>query len=128
VSSILTCDLTILGYPSSLFAARGIEAEFMDRLYVYMNIGLTALAISVLVWLILRIRSWFYDSDGSDEPLQEMLTQFHQLKREGELSDEEYRSISQRLSAGLAPSENSNTAPHANSKPAKPGSDASTNQ
>ena len=71
-------------------APRDLEAEFMDRLYVYMMTGATILAIAVLVWLILRIRTWFIDSDGSDEPLEEMLTQFQQLKREGELSDEEY--------------------------------------
>ena len=81
-----------------MFAAKGIEAEFMDRLNVYATTGLTLLAITVLVWLILRLRSCFIESDDSDEPLEEMLTQFRQLKRDGELTEEEYRLISQRLS------------------------------
>ncbi len=86
-----------------MFAAKGIEAQFMDRLNVYATTGLALLAIVVLVWLILRIRSWFFESEDSDEPLEEMLTQFRQLKREGELTEEEYRLISQRLSGQPAP-------------------------
>ncbi len=86
-----------------MFAAKSPEALLMDRLYVYAMTGLAVLAIAVLVWLILRIRSWFFDSDDSDVPLEEMLTQFRQLKREGELTAEEYRLISQRLSGQPAP-------------------------
>lgn len=86
-----------------MFAAKGIEAQFMDRLNVYMTTGLTLLAIVVLIWLILRIRSWFFESEDSDEPVEEMLTQFRQLKRDGELTEEEYRLISQRLSGHPTP-------------------------
>jgi len=107
-------------------APKGLEAEFMDRLHVYFMTGLTLLAVAVLVWLILRIRTWFIDSDDSDEPLQEMLTQFRQLKREGELSDEEYRLISQRLSAGTAPDANPTATRQATSKPISPESDHSS--
>lgn len=84
-------------------APKGLHAEFMDRLNYYIWLGLTLLVVTVLVWLILRIRSWFIDSDDSDEPLQEMLGQFRQLQREGELSDEEYRLISQQLSTAQGP-------------------------
>jgi len=107
-------------------APKGLEAEFMDRLHVYFMTGLTLLAVAVLVWLILRIRTWFIDSDDSDEPLQEMLTQFRQLKREGELSDEEYRLISQRLSAGTTPDANPTATKQATSKPTSPESDHSS--
>lgn len=82
-----------------LAVTKSLEQQLMDRFNVYLTTGLALLAIAVLVWLILRIRSWFFESDDSDEPLQEMLTQFRQLKREGELTEEEYRLISQRLSA-----------------------------
>lgn len=108
-------------------APRGIEADFMDRLNVYMTTGLVILAIAVLVWLSLRIRSWFFDSDDSDEPLQEMLTQFHQLKREGELSDEEYRLISQRLSPSNSPSATGAKVSQPIPKPTLPESDTSSN-
>lgn len=108
-------------------APRGIEADFMDRLNVYMTTGLVILAIAVLVWLSLRIRSWFFDSDDSDEPLQEMLTQFHQLKREGELSDEEYRLISQRLSASGSPSVTDAKVSQPIPKPSLPEADKSPN-
>lgn len=48
-----------------MFAAKGIEAKFMDRLNVYMTTGLALLAIVVLIWLILRIRSSFFESEDS---------------------------------------------------------------
>lgn len=83
---------------TSVFAAKGIEADFYERLNVYFTTAIALLAIFLLVWLIQRLRSWFFDSDDSDEPVSEMLTQFRQLKREGELSDEEYRLITHRLS------------------------------
>lgn len=108
-------------------APRGIEADFMDRLNVYMTTGLVILAIAVLVWLSLRIRSWFFDSDDSDGLQDEMLTQFRQLKREGELSDEEYRLISQRLSAKPSPSATVANVSQPVPKPTLPESDTSTN-
>lgn len=85
-----------------LLAVNQLEADFMRRLNVYMTVGLTLIAICVLVWLVLRIRTWFVESEDSDEPYQDMLTGFHQLKREGDLSAEEYEKISQKLSASKA--------------------------
>jgi hypothetical protein len=81
-----------------LFALRDIEAQFYDRLRVYMWIGISLFCIGLLIWASLRIRSWFFDSDESEVPAEEMITQFRQLKRQGELSEEEFRLISQRLS------------------------------
>jgi hypothetical protein len=81
-----------------LFALKDIEAQFYDRLRVYMWIGISLLCIGSLIWASLRIRSWFFDSDESEVPAEEMITQFRQLKRQGELSEEEFRLISQRLS------------------------------
>lgn len=86
---------------TNVFAAKGvkgIEADFYERLNVYFTTAIALLTIFLLVWLIQRLRSWFFDSDDSDAPVSEMLTQFRQLKRQGELSDEEYRLITHRLS------------------------------
>ncbi len=109
-----------------MLAARGIEADFMDRLNVYMTMGCVLLAVAVLVWLTLRIRNWFVDSDDSDEPLQEMLTQFRQLKRDGELSEEEYRLISQRLSSNQGHSSSAATTSKPITNPTQPESENST--
>ena len=109
-----------------MFAAKDIEAQFMDRLNVYATAGLALLAIGVLVWLILRIRSWFLESEDSDEPLEEMLTQFRQLKREGELTEEEYRLISQRLSGQPVPTKPVLTTPQSTPDSASPQTNTST--
>lgn len=77
--------------------AKGIEADFYERLNVYLTTAAAIFAICLLVWLVLRIRTWFFESDDSTEPLMEILAQFRQLEREGELSEQEYRLISQRL-------------------------------
>ena len=56
-------------------------------------IVLTALA----AWLIFRIRAWFR---GGEDPAADdhgMLMQISELRRQGDLSEEEYRSIKGRL-------------------------------
>lgn len=59
-------------------------------------IGLTVL-FAVAVWLIFRIRAWFLDGEDPAATDHFMLSQIAELKREGGLSDEEYRSIKGRL-------------------------------
>lgn len=105
---------------------RGLEADFMDRLNVYVTTGCVLLSIAVLVWLILRIRKWFIDSDDSDEGLNEILVQFSQLKRDGELSAEEYRLISQRLSAHQGPPDPATSPSPAIIKPTLPESESTS--
>lgn len=87
-----------------LLAVQDIEAQLYERLYVYMWCGIALFAIGLLIWAVLQIRSWFFDSDESEVPAEEMITQFRQLKRQGELTDEEFRLISQRLSGAPVPS------------------------
>lgn len=54
--------------------------------------------ISIAIWMIVRLRSYFReDADDADEPL-EMLTQFRDLHQEGGLSDDEFRLIRSHLS------------------------------
>ncbi|MDB5391154.1 MAG: hypothetical protein JWM11_6800 [Planctomycetaceae bacterium] len=86
-----------------LFAVIDLEADFYKRLNVYLWTGIALFAIGLLIWASLRIRSWFFDSDESEVPTEEMLTQFRQLKLQGELSDEEFRLISQRLAGTNGP-------------------------
>jgi hypothetical protein len=50
-----------------------------------------------LAWLVLRIRSWFREDEDPKAHAEEMLLQFGDLRREGHLSEEEYRSIKGQL-------------------------------
>ncbi len=55
------------------------------------------LSLTVLAWLIFRIRARFRDHTDSTEEQTQMLAQFADLYREGGLSQEEYRSIKGRM-------------------------------
>jgi len=59
-------------------------------------IGL-GLAILVMVWLIMQIRSWLTGDDDPADGDHELLMSIRDLKREGDLTDDEYRSIKSRL-------------------------------
>jgi len=52
---------------------------------------------AIAVWFIYKIRSWFLGGDGPDASEHQLLTQLHDLRSEGELSEEEYRSIKGRI-------------------------------
>ena len=59
----------------------------------------TVLLVLLLVGVILKIRSWYRgDADDAVKP-DELLLQFHELHRQGELDEDEYRSIRGRLSS-----------------------------
>lgn len=60
------------------------------------------IVVCVAVWLIYRLRAWFgEDSDRAGDGL-EMLSQFGDLRRQGELTDDEYRLIKSRLAKDVA--------------------------
>ena len=62
--------------------------------------GLTVaviIAFSILIWSIFRIRAMFWEDEGPAEEPHEMLIQFRDLHRQGDLTEEEYRSIKGRL-------------------------------
>lgn len=60
--------------------------------------ALVLVTISVGIWTIARLRSYFReDSDDADDAL-EMLAQFSELHQQGGLSDDEFRLIKSRLS------------------------------
>lgn len=72
---------------------------------------LALLALIAVCWAIIRVTTWFRDGAGPAESEQVLLTHFRELHRQGDLSDEEYRSIKGRLVARFddsqAPSESS---------------------
>jgi hypothetical protein len=59
------------------------------------------LCLGTAAWLIFRIRARFRDREDSAEDAQQMLLQLGELRREGGLSQEEYRSIKGRLTQRL---------------------------
>ena len=80
--------------------------EFFDSLWQLLGLGaVIALGIMIMFW----IRSRFRDDADSDTDPHSMLTQIRELRREGELTDEEYRSIKGRLVERL---DGSSSAPH----------------
>ena len=55
------------------------------------------LAILAMAWMIVKIRAWFTDGDDPAEGDHQLLISIRDLKREGDLTDDEYRSIKSRL-------------------------------
>ena len=53
--------------------------------------------IAVAAWSIFRIRAWYRDGEDPAASDNEMLSQLRDLHQQGDLSDEEYRSIKGRL-------------------------------
>ena len=66
----------------------------------------TVVALGVLGWLIVTIRSWFGDDTDRMECEQELLVQLREIRGQGDLSDEEFRSIKGRLASKIADSLN----------------------
>ncbi len=59
-------------------------------------LGLLVL-ISVAVWVIIRIRERYRDREDHAAMPHQLLLQYREMQREGDLTDEEYRSIKNRL-------------------------------
>lgn len=57
------------------------------------NYGITALFVLFLVWASLKLRSWYQDDSDPAADLSELLIQFKDLHRQGQISEEEFRSI-----------------------------------
>lgn len=53
--------------------------------------------ISVSSWLIFRLRARFREDSGRADERLEMLSQFRDLRQQGELTEDEYRLIKSRL-------------------------------
>jgi hypothetical protein len=60
-------------------------------------------AIGLLIIAIYFLRSWWRDNAGPAASEHEMLAHYRELNRQGELSDDEYRSIKGRITSRLGP-------------------------
>jgi hypothetical protein len=65
-------------------------------------IGL-CVALLILAGVVYRLRSWWREDAGRAVDSNELLTQFRELHREGDLTEEEFRSIKSRLAAPAPP-------------------------
>jgi len=54
-------------------------------------------ALLMLIWLTLRLRSWFRDDAADNDPALDLLADMKELHDEGGLTEEEFRSIKTRL-------------------------------
>ena len=58
-------------------------------------------AFALLGWVVLRLRHWFReDSDPADDS-RRMLSEIREMYHEGDLTEQEYRSIKGRLMEGM---------------------------
>jgi hypothetical protein len=73
----------------------------------------------VLAVAIYLIRSWMHDNDGPAASAHELLAEYRELHRRGELSDEEFRIIKGRMAPriGGAPDPSRNDGQQQNEKP-----------
>lgn len=69
---------------------------------VFAWIGL-CVALLFLAGVVYWLRSWWREDSGREADSNELLTQFRELHREGDLTDEEFRSIKSRLATEVSP-------------------------
>jgi len=55
------------------------------------------ITVSFLIWMILRIVGHFRENEDRHVDTSELLLQFSEMRREGDLTDDEFRSIKKRL-------------------------------
>jgi len=58
---------------------------------------LAVITVSFLIWMILRIVGHFRENEDRHVDTSELLLQFSEMRREGDLTDDEFRSIKKRL-------------------------------
>ena len=80
-------------------------------------------ALAVLAWLLLRLNAWFRDQRDGPTSAHEMLSHYRDMRKRGEISEEEYRSIRRHLAGELAPPVNEG--PRSQPETAEPGSENS---
>ncbi|MDB5343637.1 MAG: hypothetical protein JWP89_2014 [Schlesneria sp.] len=75
--------------------------RYQDAMSPTMLVG-TIIAATVAVWLIFQVRARFREDSGRADDKLEMLTQFRELRQQGELTEDEYRLIKGRLARDAA--------------------------
>jgi len=61
-------------------------------------------ALGVLAWAIVRIRAWLHEDSDPAASAHEMLAHYREMQRQGDLTEEEFRSIRSRLASQIAES------------------------
>jgi hypothetical protein len=64
---------------------------------VLIPLATTVMAIGVLAFAVYLIRSWLRENDGPAASAHELLAEYREMHRRGELSDEEFRIIKGRM-------------------------------
>ena len=77
----------------------GVQAQLQpqDKLWVALSLIGVAFAVTVLIWIALKIRSLFLEDEGSSGGVGEFLGHLRESQSEGDLTPEEFRSIQRRL-------------------------------
>ena len=60
--------------------------------------AVTILLAGLLVWSAFRLRAWYREDTGPADDRHELLVLFKDMQQQGDLTDEEYRSIKGHLS------------------------------
>lgn len=57
-------------------------------------------AVVVLAWVVLRLRQWFQEDSGPADDTRQLLSDVREMYHEGDLTEQEYRSIKGRIVEG----------------------------
>jgi len=68
----------------------------------WIGFGAALVGVFILIWLVVRVRSRYREDEDPAGDAHEMLLQFRDLHRHGDLTDEEFRSIKSRLLGSLS--------------------------
>lgn len=63
----------------------------------WVSLGLVVLALAVLFFLVLKIKDWMRPKSLIENSPEELLLQFRDIHKQGELSADEYKTIRERL-------------------------------
>lgn len=72
-------------------------SDFLNESWVEW-LGL-AVAIGFLIWVSLRIRSYFLEDTDTEDECDFLLSQARELRQQGDLSEEEFRKLKNRIVA-----------------------------
>jgi uncharacterized membrane protein len=94
VPGVGSCVLRIM----PLVAEEKFHRVLSESLWTW--IGLI-FALALLAWIISRVRAWYREDDDPAGNAREMLSEIREMYVEGDLSEEEFRSIKGRLTERL---------------------------
>jgi hypothetical protein len=115
---------------TSDFRGNHLVPGVSDRIWQHVldaavSYGLTALLLLTVIFISLKMRSWYREDSGPAADPQDLLLHFRDLHRRGHLSEMEFRSIKGQLvdQPDRAPAESAETTP---SQEASDGQDAAS--